>query len=461
MQRKYSSILFILCSLAFGFSACEKGWLEEKPDQSLVIPDQIQHLQALLDKTFSFNNNQFSLHEPGTDNYYLTQTAYDGRPEPEKNVYKWASTPDFYAGQPVSDWDDAYFSLFKLNTVLENIDKIDPGVQSYSNWANVRGSALFHRAYINYNLAQLFCKPYSSSASSDLGIVLRLEPDINIKSKRASVEETYQLILNDLKDARLLLPESPMFKTRPSKIAAYAMLARTYLSMSNYDEALRFADSCLNIDKTLLNYRNITNKQFPFPAYNSEVLFHTSARNSLNLPLSSGRGTVDTTLFNSYNNSDLRRTLFFKVTNNRRYFGGSYYGRRELFNGLAIDEVCLVRSECLARKGQLADALAELNALLELRWVDPALFVPYNSTDANTVLNFILNERRKELCFRGIRWTDLRRLNQDPQHAITLKRVIDGQEYNLLPNDNKYVYPIPNSEILYSNIPQNIPQNPR
>jgi len=66
-----------------------------------------------------------------------------------------------------------------------------------------------------------------------------------------------------------------------------------------------------------------------------------------------------------------------------------------------------------------------------------------------------LKERRKELLFRGLRWTDLRRLNLDPRFAVTLARNVSGQIYSLPPEDPRYAWPIPDDEIQASGIPQN------
>jgi hypothetical protein len=66
-----------------------------------------------------------------------------------------------------------------------------------------------------------------------------------------------------------------------------------------------------------------------------------------------------------------------------------------------------------------------------------------------------LLERRKELCFRGLRWQDLRRLNKEPEYAKTLTRKIDGITYTLPPNDPKYVFPIPPNVIALSGMQQN------
>ena len=69
-----------------------------------------------------------------------------------------------------------------------------------------------------------------------------------------------------------------------------------------------------------------------------------------------------------------------------------------------------------------------------------------------------LAERRKELIQRGLRWTDLRRLNLDPRFAVTIERVVQGATYQLLPNDLRYTFLIPNDEIFANGL---IEQNPR
>jgi len=70
-------------------------------------------------------------------------------------------------------------------------------------------------------------------------------------------------------------------------------------------------------------------------------------------------------------------------------------------------------------------------------------------------LNKILTERRKELLMRGLRWTDLRRLNKETAFATTLSRIVNGTTYTLPPNDPGYVFRIPLSVINFTGIEQN------
>jgi hypothetical protein len=73
---------------------------------------------------------------------------------------------------------------------------------------------------------------------------------------------------------------------------------------------------------------------------------------------------------------------------------------------------------------------------------------------AAAALDTVLAERRKELAFRGIRWSDLRRLNQEDWN-ITLTRNLNGTPYTLPPNSKLYTLPIPPDVIQESGIAQN------
>jgi hypothetical protein len=98
-------------------------------------------------------------------------------------------------------------------------------------------------------------------------------------------------------------------------------------------------------------------------------------------------------------------------------------------------------------------ALSDLNTLLVKRWTN-GNFTPFTASSALEAQDTILEERRKELAFRGLRWTDLRRLNKEGAN-ITLTRLLFGQTYHLSPNSPYYVLPIPPDVIALSGIQQN------
>lgn len=451
MQMSLARTLsFVL--LLFVLQSCKKDWLEAKPDKSLVVPETIKDYQSLLDNVVLFNTNQSSgLGEMGAGDFYITDAGWPMvTVDQERAAYTWAKTEGFYNGAPSVDWDNAYKRVLNANVVLNGIEKVKATATDQQDWNNVKGSALFFRAFEFFNLAQEYCMAYNAaSASQDLGLPLKLEYDVNVKPKRSTVQQTYDQIIKDLETAADLLSTKPSVKTRPSKEAAYALLARTYLVMENYERAGYYADQGLQIQSDLLDYSKLNaNATFPVARFNAEVIFHSVFYYSIFNP---SRMIVVPDLYSEYIVGDGRRTVFF--TANGLNFKGSYNGDRNLFGGLATGELYLIRAEARVRAADLSGALADLNTLRRSRWT--GVYVNLSSTDPLTVLGYVLKERRRELTFRGVRWSDLRRLNKDGRFALTLSRTLNGITYTLPPNDKRYVLPIDEEEIRLGSIQQN------
>lgn len=444
------TLLFLLPVIC----ACNKEneWLETKTDKALVVPTTLKDFQALLNNEDIINLRDPSIGSVLAEDYYVPYAAWQSRPNAsERNSYIMAAYP--YEGENINDWNYPYTQVYYANLVLEGLDKIVPAERG-TQWSQLRGQALFVRAWAFYNLVQTFTLPYNvTTASTDLGIPLRLASDLNAPSVRATVQESFDRILTDLKEAVSLLPDQAVVRTRPSRAAAAGMLARVYLIMRNYDQALSYADQCLAISPGLLDYNSLTaTAARPIPLFNTEDLYHTR-------PIAYGillvtRAFVDTFLYRSYATNDLRRTVLFSGTGNTIAFKGSYDASSSYYGGLATDEVYLIRAECHAAKGNVPAALADLNTLLVKRW-RTGTFTPVTATNALSAWQRILEERRKELLFRGIRWTDLRRLSLDSRFAVTLSRTNNSLTYTLPPGDPRYAFLIPDNEMEFSGLIQN------
>src|SRR5690606_118300 len=156
------------------------------------------------------------------------------------------------------------------------------------------------------------CQPYrESSAAVDPGIPLWLNAASDNVSRRGTVQQTYEQIVNDLKEACSLLPADVDVPYRPSRAAAQRLLARDQPLMQGYGEALDQAQRCLEIQSELLDYHELdTNANVPFKRFNREVIFQSVFSSS---PVfGSGVMRVDTNLLESYAPDDLRRKLFFR-----------------------------------------------------------------------------------------------------------------------------------------------------
>lgn len=441
-------MILIFCTVQYG---CEK-FLDEKSDQKFVLPSTIPDLQSLLDDYFVINLHDPNAGESSSDNYYLTDKIWSSNlSEQERRIYTWEGDKLFPVGM-ANDWSASYDVVYKANLVLENLEKISGPSVVQSDWNNVKGQALFLRGKSFLQVAHIWTLAYDKATSStDLGIPLRLTSDFNIPSVRSSVQETYDQIIGDLNDAAIMLPVTPLHKVRPSRPAAYALLARAYLSMRDYDSCMKYANLSLQFSSQLIDYNEVTEQPFPFMQFNIETIFYSVV--GTQGPIGFWNARVDSMLYNSYESNDLRKSLFFEANGDGSYYFGGSYDPSYLFTGIATDEVYLMRAECYARKGNSEAAMKDLNLLLSKRWKKGA-FRPFEVSTDREALKLILNERRKELIFRGIRWMDIKRLNKEGAN-ITLKRIMRGQVYTLLPNDLRYALAIPEDVISLSGMKQN------
>ncbi|MCC8426470.1 RagB/SusD family nutrient uptake outer membrane protein [Mucilaginibacter sp. UR6-11] len=452
MKIMKTKLLIILCLFALAETSCKKDWLDAKTNKNLVVPVSITDMQALLDNSGTFiYGSQPTLGEQGSDDYYLSDALLNSSYADDHNAYLWAKL--IFSSDDSADWDRLYQQVYYANTALDGLEAIKPDAATQANWNVVKGEGLFDRAWAFSNIAGIFAPPYSIANAAKPGVILRLSSDINIKTGRSTVQQTYDQITTDLLTAARLLPVTQQVQThiRPDRVAAYALLSRVYLGMQQFGKAKLYADSCLQLNSALMNFNTLNPASSrPIPMTNVEIIYFASCA----LVQAVRFSNPDPGLYASYQPNDLRKTILYNSTPANITFKGSYTQSILLFGGLATDEVYLTRAECEARAGDKDAAMADLNTLLVTRF-KTGTFVPLTAVSADDALGKVLAERRKELAYRTTRWMDLRRLNLEPRFAVTLQRVANGQTYTLPPNDDRYTYPLPQNELLYNDVQQN------
>lgn len=464
---KTYQILLSGCLLAVTCS-CGTAFLDIKPDRAQRVPETIADYRGLLDQTAVMNvKSSHALGMIGGDEYLITDARYHAFPLTsnrawQKNAYTWEAVIfEGGEGNPTnnpSDWNMGYQRILQANVAIAGLSRIQPDAGQKALWETAMGEALFHRAFNYYSLAQLFCDPYTHGAAPEpMGLPLRLEPDVTLETGRSDLRATYRRVVEDLAAAEKLLPDTPDLLFRPSKAAVFALLARVFLQMGDYRAAGENADRCLSLQDGLQDYNALVlTGARTFPVYgngNPEIIF----MNSVYVPTIMGTSyfNADPGLFNLYGPGDLRKEAFFAANaSGAVLFKGSYEGTTSFFTGLATDEVFLVSAECAARLGDVTTAIARLNRLRENRFRLQD-YVPLATTDSDEALDWVVAERRRELVLRGTRWEDLRRLNAEPRHAVTLVREIDGAAIALLPRDVRYTWPIPQEAVEQGGYVQN------
>ncbi len=444
--------LALLAPAALLLAGC-KDYVDIKT-QGTLIPSETVNYRYLLNNTGVLERT-VSLPDLTSDDVEISDLAQQrALPNFLARAYTWQ--PAFYDGTETDqDWNTPYAAIFYANTVLGEVPASTGGTEADKQ--QLLAEARVHRAAAYLALVNCYAKAYSSaSAATDLGVPLVLTTEVNADLTRQPVQAVYGQIIQDLQAAVPNLPTTTPYNTQPSRAAAYALLARTYLLMGDYGQARQNAESALAIKSTLLDLNSYLTTTYPRRVNDPEIILSKVA--NAQFASVSSISTVlrlSPDLLSLLGTADLRYTLFTRPASS---VAATYTGRifaKELLTseprnlGPSVPEMLLIRAECQARQGDGPGALTTLNTLRAKRF-RPADYVALTTTNARTPLQVVLDERRRELFCRGFRWFDQKRLNQDPALAQSEARVwqvttsvVPAGTYTLAPGADRYLFPIP------------------
>ena len=346
-------------------------------------------------------------------------------------------------------WFASYNRIYYYNTVIDNI--MDAEGPSEQQKHSIRAEALISRALEYLYLVNGYAKHYDvRTAETDPGVPLILDEDISKKDLvRASVKDVYAQIQSDLQAALPNLPAQPKGNAfRASKAAGYGILAKMYLYMGNYAEALKAANAVLEMNNSLLDLKkyavvkvqsSIGRTNVPQDIDNPENIYIKFAPYVYGL---SSKVFGSDELISLFSEDDMRLQVYF-TKNFRNIPTDKYVWAPYLRANLAVSspEIYLIAAECEAREGSVERAIALINKLRDNRIKNNTDIV---ATDRNDALQKVLEERRRELAMSGMmRYIDLKRLNQEAQFAKTVTHVTGEGTFSLEPNSPLYVLPIP------------------
>ena len=390
-----------------------------------------------------------------TDDVYLPDvaqgTATPGLNSVEQSILNLYLFKKDVFGEAQDDgfWFASYNRIYYYNTVIDNIMNAEGPSEQQKH--SIQAEALISRALEYLYLVNGYAKHYDvRTAETDPGVPLILDEDISKKDLvRASVKDVYAQIQSDLQAALPNLPVQPKGNAfRASKAAGYGILAKMYLYMGNYTEALKAANEVLAINNSLLDLKkyavvkvqsSIGRTNVPQDIDNPENIYIKFAPYVYGL---SSKVFGSDELISLFSEDDMRLQIYF-TKNFRNIPTDKYVWVPYLRANLAVSspEIYLIAAECEARKGSVERAMTLINKLRDNRIKNNTDVV---ATDRNDALQKVLEERRRELAMSGmVRYIDLKRLNQESQFAKTVTHVTGEGTFSLEPNSPLYVLPIP------------------
>jgi tetratricopeptide (TPR) repeat protein len=443
MMKKYS--LLILAAVLF--TSCDK-FLDVTP-KGKFIPQYIQDYEELASNV-SFSSGSNAVLEKLSDNIFFSDIRVTGSlTSPTTKAYQWK--PEFYLSTETdSGWDPMYNNIYNANIIIEAVTKMTDGTENQRK--EVLGDAFFNRAYAYWNLVNLYAKDYdATSAATDLGVPLITVADLEGKPTRATVAEVYNLIVQDLSKAKDQLPDVAKNIYRSNKAAAYALLARVYQSMDNYSEAKKYANMALQLNNALFDYNLLSfiNPLKPLSGIAGKPIDYQNVEMFSYKKTGFGsiltNNSISPEFLNLLGTKDLRYVFgFTTLDRNGKPNPDIYplYIPSELIFNIGVPEMMLISAESEARAGQIAPALKLLNDLRKKRFRADD-YVDLAAATADEALKLVIDERRRELFGKGLRWFDMRRLDSDSRFRRTYTRDNTAASYKLEAGSNIFVQQIP------------------
>jgi len=409
-------------------------------------------------------------------------------------------------------WKNFYAGINQASDIINNIPSSPLSDASKNKYG---AEAKFMRAFFYFYFVRMFGGvPLITTATTSL------DPNA-FNTKRASIQEVYNQIIKDLKEAAPMLPEvSQTPAGRATRGAALAMLTKVYLTMASYGKYKSVAGyEWVNVPEAFTNAVSTGQQVLAIPDYallsdygsifevptenNPETIFSVQFEGSskvsgkggglanLFAPASNGdinlsRGGQNNArptqnLINKYATGDTRKT--------RNIVNFSYKGCVEVpgattlaltyagkfrkpcgFDGqhfsdpinlplFRLADVMLMVAEADAELNNGAATARALKLVTDLR-VKRYLSTVVPSAPTGNFLDFIFDERSRELCYEGQRWFDLVRTGRliNAVKSTLLSVSTTTAPANIQPKH--YLYPIPLNEILNNAAIDVTDQNP-
>ncbi|WPR76031.1 RagB/SusD family nutrient uptake outer membrane protein [Algoriphagus sp. NG3] len=223
MKNKTNTLILILSFC--GIFSCN-GFLDEKPDKSILVPQTASEFEALIDN-FDRINSTPVLPFIYADDYWTTPSNWNNFAPWVQNAYKWSNDP-YLPNESTLDFSILYRKIFTCNVVLDKVYENPPWKQEEID--RMKAKALFWKAHGYYELAVLFLPiPDKRGDSEEFKIPFRNTGTFGPLTEWRSASELFPVILADLEEALKFLPGQTQYPTQPSRFAAHALLARINL----------------------------------------------------------------------------------------------------------------------------------------------------------------------------------------------------------------------------------------
>ena len=456
-MKKY--IYTALLTVATLFTSCD-SYIDVMP-KGMRIPETLADYEAFLRNEYSAN------YIYSTQDQYLLNDRFIGvnncRNQDNLNTahYMWKENRDRCELNSSTEgvFDNGYGIIGIANTIIEAAPTTTEATEAQKN--EVMAYCYAIRAFILFYEVNYYANAYDpTNAETTPGVPLIYSGGLGSPWHQGTVKEVYDQIISDYNKAiELGVPENSMTIIHPSRAAVEAGLARTYLSMRDYDQALTHAEAALSRNSELFDWLSYYNE------YKSRIdneddytkitspMAHTCVEN---LWFCSGNGNpnypsndmdISEERFGKFEQGDMKALVRWKKyqSSTDTYYQGQLTGYYN-FAGIATPEVYLIKAECQARKGDYSGAMKTLDQVRKTR-IHPDNYQPSTASSEAEAIEKIRLTKDNELMNTMIPFIDYKRYNAEGKYARTLTKTFDGKQYSLSPDSHLWTMVFPANSI--------------
>jgi starch-binding outer membrane protein, SusD/RagB family len=392
-------------------------------------------------------------------------------------LYNWqfvSDSQDWRDGETGGVWTNLYAVIDRANRVLELMGPVPTANSTELALKNqYRGELLAARAMAHLELLRCYSQTAEYTPTA-LGVVLQTTYSKNVatyRPARNTQAEVMSAINNDLVAARALIPNTFTDISRITLNAVIGTQARAALHTKNWQGVIDRSSEVIALQpiSNITTYPSIWTTRSFTSNQASEVIWklNVSAANIGNAVGSlwqdanaAVQASPSAKLMNTFDAvNDIRFATFFRTSPRNliaKYGVNPPAGENFVFDikMMRTAELLLARAEAYAELStpNLTAANADLS-LLRTNRITGYVHVPI--TTKNALVDEILLERYKELCYEGQRYFDLKRRSLPINRNIADIGGITTSQI-LLPSEFRYILPVPNQELQANpNIVQN------
>jgi len=446
-----STLWIFFIGISVLFSSCD-GFLGIMPKGS-KIPSTLADYEAFIRDEYTNQRTDITQAILLLNDKFETASNYNYYPLYKAN-YFWDESANRIKlnSSDETTYYNGYAAISSCNLIIENAPSATEATDAERNELIAQAKVI--RTVVYFVLANYYADTYDeATASTKLSVPLIESADLNASYKQVTIQEIYTYMLKNLEEALPYLPHKGATVLHPTIGAAYAMYARIYLEMGNYDLALQYANEALTENSDLYDWT-------AYYEANKTQIENATSYTATASPM--GIDNVENYYFrhgstyyaSSESNIQVDRTTRFEAGDARmaarwklKTVGeNTYYAStlRGLFNygGLTTTEVYLIKAECLARNSKYDDAMDALNTVRQKR-ILPNVYQPLTASTEEEAINYIRRTKDNELIFSIVPFADARRFNKESKYARTLSKVVDGVTYTLTPTSHLWTMPFP------------------